>query len=221
MALEVNASLDFIKFPASEKPIWGKNVYNCIGKIVTQFPDLPVTLAILLDTNDKLSNAQMAALSGDKVAASKVKGLEKLWNTQYKKTAKYVSMVADGNVDLIIDAGFKPTKGNRQKKAAPDTVTGFNVDIDMAKGSCKAACDAEELAKGYVYIAAPESVSTTIQGDTLVIDVNGTLVHIKTETQSRTYFTNLPSGQKQCISMYAFNSSGCAALTEKQSVIPQ
>ena len=221
MEIKAKASLDCVNYPIPKKVTFGQNVAACLDAESKIFINLPVSTVTLLDTTNALNDAEQAAMTGDKVAIQKRKKLNALWNDQFRQTAAYISLVADGNVEQIKSTGFAPTKTTRQKKPKIASLLNFQAKVESAKGTATASCKRAKGANGYVLVAAPDGVKMSMLGNDMLVDVNGIIVRVKTGTQSAATFTGLQSEQRVNVSMFAFNASGNSALTDAQSVLPQ
>ena len=221
MEIKTNVSLAFADFSVGNKILFGQKVGKCLTTENKTFPNLPIPVETLLETTSLLSEAEQDAMSGDSVAISKRKEINTLWNTQFRKTAAYVSFVADGNETLIKSTGFACTKGTRQKKGKIEMIDDFMADVKTAKGTAQVGCKSIKGASGYITIAADEKAVVSMLGDDIVIDLNGAQVRLKICTQSESLLTDLPSKTTVGISMAAFNSAGTSPLTDVQSITPQ
>lgn len=221
MELKVNVSLAFINLLVSKKVMVGQKICKCLTTESKSFPNLPIPVATLSETTINLGEAEQDAMSGDNVAIEKRNELNELWNAQFRKTAEYITFIADGNATLIKSSGFECTKATRQKKGKIEVIDNFLADVKTAKGTAEVSCKSVKGANGYIMIAADEKAVISMNGDDIVIDVNGVEVRLKMSTQSSSTFTDLPSKTTVGISMAAFNSAGVSPLTDVQSITPQ
>lgn len=221
MEIKVKVSLSFIGYLISKKVMLGQKICKCLETETKPFSNLPIPLETLLQTTNNLGEAEKEAMSGDSVAIEKRNELNDLWNAQFRRTADYVSFIADGNATLIKSTGFACTKDTRHRKGKIEIIDNFLADVKMAKGTAGVSCKSIKGANGYITIAADEKAVVSLSGDDIVIEMNGARVHIKVCTQSASTLTDLPSRTAVSISMAAFNSAGLSPLTDVQIITPQ
>src|SRR4051794_14547708 len=119
MQLKEKASLAFVTDSVSEKFTFGTSVTTALGNAAGNFPNLPIPLADLIGLNGDLNSAAVAARTGDHVAVANLTNIEKIWEDDFRKTAVYVTAVANGDAAVIRQAGFEPTKGETQPAQKP------------------------------------------------------------------------------------------------------
>ncbi len=221
MEIKMNASLEFADYDVANKVVFGKKVSKCLETESNLFTALPYPTATLLATTTELDEAEQEALSGDSVAIEKRNELNELWDTQFKRTAAYVSFVANGSATVIKSSGFACTKGMRQRRDKIEMLNNFMVEVRTAKGTADVSCKSVESAKGYVVLTATENINVNLLGEDILVEMNGEQLLIKLTTQSKATLTGLPSKTTVGISMCAFNSAGTSALTDVQTITPQ
>ncbi len=221
MEIKMNASLEFVDLDMANKVVFGKKVSKCLETESKTFTNLPYPTATLLATTNDLDEAEQEALSGDSVAIEKRNELNELWNTQFRRTAAYVSFVANGNATLIKSSGFTCTKGTRQRKGKIEMINNFIADVKTAKGTADVSCKSVESANGYLVLAATENTNVSMVGDDILVEMNGEQLLIKMTTQSKVTLTGLPSKTSVGITMCAFNTAGTSPLADVQTITPQ
>ena len=221
MQRKSNASLDFIKLATAKKIPFGTNVVSSLTANAAAFPALPLTTTQLGAVNTALANAIAAAASGDNVAKHALITTEKNWDTAFRKTAGYVSMVADGNEETIAKGGFTPTKNETQPTQQPGVCKNVEAVAERGKGTVTVGCDADTSVKAYVYVAAPDGVTVTQDGNMLLLQVGETKIYVEADTHRKIMMHNLGTGVKLNVSMMAFNNAGSGPLSSAQTVIPQ
>jgi len=121
------ASLGFKSQKAAKKPAFGTNVINSLSILITKekilnssFSNLPVPLKELQAINENLSAALVTALAGNQLDL-KVAVIQ--WDAAFTLTANYVSHLANGDENIINNAGFTSTKNETvaTAKALADT----------------------------------------------------------------------------------------------------
>lgn len=101
--------LDFIRFSVAEKIMFFRNVISLMtGNTSFATPDVPLTEAkTVVDT---LETDQAAAKSGAHVMVSKMRKSEEVADNVFRKLARYVDRIADGNETIILGSGFHVSK---------------------------------------------------------------------------------------------------------------
>jgi hypothetical protein len=221
MQLTSNASLAFIKETPAEKAPFGQNVIDGLTANATTFPNLPVPLTELSANNSALAAAVLAAKSGDHIAVANLEEVLKVWDTNFRLTAKYVSLVARGSASIIRLANLVPTKSESSRRQRPGATSNLALTVNGSKGNFTAACPSVTGATSYVFAAAPEGASVTYNGDMMQLTAGDKTFYVVVGTRGRADFTNVPSGDELYVSVYAVNSAGCGPATNGQSVIPQ
>ncbi len=118
MQLASRASLAFKFKKTAMKPTFGANVINAISTLVldmkagkTNSPNFPVPLNDLRSINNELYEALQAA---GKNSEALLRTAILQWDAAFTLTANFISDMAKGNEDFIRNAGFVPTKKERQ-----------------------------------------------------------------------------------------------------------
>lgn len=221
MQRESNASMAFTRETPAQKAIFGQNVINGLTTNAATFPTLPVPLTELTANNDALSAAVLAAKTGDYIAVANLRTILKVWNTNFRFTAKYVSLVANGDEGTVRSAGFIPTKSETTPCQKPGAATHLAVSVNGSKGNFSAACPSVAGATSYVFAAVPQGGSVTYNGGMMQITLGDKTFYVLVNTRGKADFTNVPSGAELSVSVYAVNRAGCGPAINGQSVIPQ
>jgi len=222
MKRQVKSSLDFLRFNANQKTVFGQSVISGVTDNATLFPALPVTVATLKAVNEELINSNGTAQSRATAARSHLTNSEKSWNSVFKKVANYVSAVADGNAEIVEKAGFKSTKSETTPTVINPVPSDFSVVIEKGtKGSFKAGCKSEPKTKAYVFVATDPEMSVKQNGDILIISVGDKVAYIKVDTRRETTFTDVTSKKTLAVSMYSVNTAGSSPTATWHDVTPQ
>lgn len=221
MLLKQKASLSFIRETASKKISLGENVINALSTNIATFPNPPVAVATLVTSNNDLLVAERAAHSGDHYAVATLQNMEKTWDNNFRLTANYVSIVADGNEATIRLAAFVPTKAETTPVQLPAIPSQLTVLLSGMKGGFNAVANNVSGAKAYVFAAYPEGMEITYNGDVMQIAVGTAVAYLYVGTNRKAQFANIPSGTSLYVSAFAVNSAGCGPAANGQNVIPQ
>jgi hypothetical protein len=222
MKRPIRASLSFKNQKPAEKFAFGTNVITGLTAAGTEFPNLPVTLALLTTTNTDVAHAITAAADGGRTAKAALKTKVGVWNDAFAKTANYVSLVANGDVNKINDSGFLPTKGETSPAQKPGKANDFKATINGSKGTIIASTKKSLTgAKALVFTAAPDGMDISYAGNTVQITVGDKTMYIIVDTERQTEFVNLPSGTMFNVNVYGVNSAGSGPATTAQQVVTQ
>ena len=222
MKRQSHASLAFLQDSPANKVTTGNHVTDSLTKNAITFPGLPVPVSDLQRVTDDLSKDQSEAKSGDHTAVARLVNTEIKWDGGFKKTANYVTIVADGNEEIIRMAGMEPTKNETQPTVLPITPANFVIKIHDAKGAFDASCDTmHNHADAYVYVAAPDGVSVNVGNNMMSIAIGDKTVYVVVDTHRQIMFQNVASKQTLHVQMYAVNSAGSGPVTDSKEVTPQ
>jgi len=214
-------SLAFLGDTPSHKTPLGQSVIDALTANAETFPNPPITVIELAANNNALVAAVLSAKTGDHTAEANLEIVEETWNNNFRLTAGYVSIVADGNEAIIRLAGFTATKGETSPAQIPGIAAKLRALLNGNKGNFTVSCEGVDGAKAYVFAAVPEGASLSYIGDMMMVNIGDKAVYIVVSTRSRAQFANLPSGAPVAVSVYAVNSAGSGAAANGQHVIPQ
>jgi hypothetical protein len=222
MKVKIRASLAFKKLKPAEKFTFGTNVIAVLAAAGTEFPNLPVTIALLTTTNTDLGHTIAAAADGSRPARDVLKAKMAVWDDAFTKTANYVSLIANGDVTKVNDGGFLPTKGETTPTQKPGKTTDFTATINGSKGTIIANTKKSlSGAKAMVFTAAPDGVDINYAGNTMEITVGDKTMYVIVDTERRTEFFNLPSSVAFNVNVYGVNSAGSGPATTAVQVVTQ
>jgi len=221
MEIKSHASLEFLSKSIPDKIVFGGSVVAELIAHPLVFPNLPHTILVLTADNTDLQNKSVAAATGDFSATAAMHLSEKKWETDYRDTANYVSTVANGNEETIRNGGFIPTKSETTPTQAPGALINFDVMVNKASGSFHASSDPLKGVAGYAYLAVPDGVTLTYNGDQVEIEVGGKKIYLLVDTHRKANFNNVDGGVKLNVSCYAVNRAGSGPAADPQDVIPQ
>jgi hypothetical protein len=225
MKLVSRVSMAFKKDNAVDKVKFGSGVLACLSQpsVAASFPNLPVPVANLQDINDVLNEAVVAVqTTGSRQSKTALKNAVTDWTSAFGITGTYIGMVAQGNDQLINEAGYLATKSVSQPKQKPGLATDFQATINGFKGAILAGTQTPVAeAAAYVVYAFPDGVSVNFTENTMIITVEGKSIYINTVTQKKTEMYNLPSSAAFNVGMYAINSAGVGPATATQKVVTQ
>lgn len=211
----------FIGYAPADKTSFGQSVITALTNNAATFPDLPIKLVNLTATNTALADAILAARTGDLVAKATLEAAEKTWNDDFRRTAEYVSFIADGDETTIRLAAFTATKAESTPAQILPAPAGLKIAGISNKGNFIAACKPLPGAKSYVFAALPKGMELSFNGNVMMVTVGDSTAYIAINTRSKATFSGLPSALNMDISVFAVNSAGNGAASNGQSVITQ
>jgi len=176
--LKVNASLGFIQLPIPNKVMKGIVVLAGIDEQSTLLPDLPIDTISLTAINNNLREDSKNAATGNHAAVAAQNVTEKLWNKAFKKTAKYVSLVADGNKAFILSTGFNTTSEESVSKVIPNVLSNFNAASGIKTGEADFTASPEKEAQSYLFALVPSDTIVKQSGNTIIITMGDKTCYI-------------------------------------------
>lgn len=148
-------------------PIFAQGVKNNIYLHTTVFTTPPLTDVVFQGLIDAYIDKRSAYVNGGT-------DQEPAWNnarTQLldavNSTADYVDTLVNGDENIVILAGFKPTKSNASSVTKPTKITGVELNRTEEVGKLVADCDAQKGVNAYVCIltkGAPLPAGITVSG---------------------------------------------------------
>ena len=222
MTIQPKASLAFLQDTPANKVATGNHVTQTLTKNAGTFPNLPLPIDDLKKINDELATSQSEAKSGDHTAVAKLVNTEKRWDSAFRKTANYISTVADGNEEIIRMGGMEPTKNETHPTVFPTAPIKFTVKIHDGKGVFDASCESmHHSADAYVYVAAPDGVGVSIGNNMMSINVGDKTIYVVVDTHRQYMFQNVKSKETLNVQMYAVNTAGSGPMTDPKEITPQ
>lgn len=148
-------------------PIFAQGVKNNIYLNSTVFTTPPLTDTVFQGLIDAYIDKRSAYVNGGK-------DQEPAWNnarTQLmdavNSTADYVDTLVNGNENIVMLAGYQPTKSNASNVTKPTKITGVELSRTEVAGTLVADCDAQKGVNAYVCIltkGAPLPAGITVNG---------------------------------------------------------
>ena len=222
MTIQPKASLAFLKDSPANKVIYAYHMVDSLNENASKFVNLPFATADLKKLTDQLGTAGSNAKSGDHTATAKLINEEKAWDSAFKKTANYISSVANGDEEIIRMGGAIPTKNESHPITLPAQPANYSVKIHDGKGVFDAACDSmHHEADAYVYVAAPDGVHVTMGNNMVSMTIGEKTVYVVVDTHRQHMFQNVPSKETLHVQMYAVNTAGSGPMTDPKEITPQ
>ena len=211
--MQAHSSLDFIEAPIPEKIAFGKNVLACQNANAAKFPNPPIAIKELETDNTDLDNAYQKAANGGDSEKDDLLKVEKRWIGHFRKTANYVSLIADSDEAVIRDGGFIPTSTTRTKASKPDTLDNLTAQVGTPGTLLIETKTSKAHVNAFTYIAAPTDVAVTSKGNYIEIKVGNAIVYVIPETHPKVNLLGLPQVK---LSVYgaATNAAGTGPLTK-------
>ena len=137
--------LDFVRIPVPQKLEFGRNV---VGKMKgnAKFSDPDVSIAEVETTLDLLETRSVAAISGGKEATALMHQTEEELDDSWRKLARYVERIADGDGAILLSSGF-----NLAKKPSQPARPEFSVELGEKSGTVSLRRQAVDGAKSYIW----------------------------------------------------------------------
>ncbi len=221
MIRAIKASLAFLKLAIADKILFGGNMITQLTTNAATFLNLPVPVKILQADNDAVQANAAAVATGDHLAAALLTKSVKVWESDFRATANYVSIIAGNDPSIVIMGGLKPTDAETTPSHVLPACTGFFAHPEISKGAITAGCDLEEGSTAFVYVATPPSATVSQAGDLITITVGTTNIYVVADTHRQMHATGLASQVPINVYMAAINRAGTSPLTGPQEVTPQ
>ena len=110
--------LDFTKLTDSHLVIFTQRIIDHITGNAT-YPTPPVTMVLLGTTNDSFRDAIVAASMGGIMLTATKDALRATVEDMLRKTASYVNIHADNDMEKLLSSGFEPASTNRVSYPLP------------------------------------------------------------------------------------------------------
>ena len=222
MQLICKAKLAFKKLKPANKPGFGTKVIAALTNNADTFPDLPVKIADLQTANDVLTKTIPLALTGNHESIAALRNAVLNWNDVFTRVANQVTTVAEGDVQIILAAGFEPTKSESTRRPKPGTITNFYAGTNGFKNAVVAGTNkAVPNADAFGYIAVPQGATINTDGNMTIVTIGSNSIYFMACTQKQAELYNLPEGVPYTINMFAINSAGTGPSVISQPVRPQ
>lgn len=151
MTRPVDASLEFLNVSPDKKIPAGADIANGLKNHTETFSNPPVKPEDLLNLNSDLTDAAAKARTGNKQSIDDMHNVEKKWETAFRRAAKYVGTIANGDAAVIRLGGCTPTASENLPQHPPDASK--NVESAPGHRTATIGCASDTNAKGYVYVA--------------------------------------------------------------------
>ena len=132
------------------------------------------------------------------------------------QNADYVDEIADGNEELIINAGYVPTKTSASSKPAPAKPTGVTAVRGSATGQVVVECESVDYAEYYGLIMSNTAEIPGFVFQDGVVGADGTNVKLILDINKgrKKIMENLNPGTTYYFWMYAGNAAGISPLSD-------
>lgn len=221
MARKLMASKAYLRKNDDNRISMGKAISSSLKANMAKFKNLPYTDTDLQAKNDELSDASVAAKTGDRKASADLKVVREEWKTMFGETTDAVSLEANGVEGLILDAGMTPTSSANKKKQQPEQPKNTVAKPGIKKGSCSLSVDPQADVNGYIGILTSPDAKLEMVGDTLKITLGSSIVYLQAGTRRDLLMDGLPSATSFCGTIFTFNSAGSSPLANSEEMVTQ
>jgi len=220
MQLKQNASLKFLAAQPADKVILGRAVITALGA-TTAFPNIPYTIRELEEVNENLSATTAAARTGSKVDIEKRDVAEKLWNNDFRLTAKYVNQVANNDTDVLVKSGFPLTKATSSPKAKPAEIEKFTLSTDGLINAVNVSVKVDRNTTAYLTLALPTDATFKQADSQIEITIGDVKLYATVNTQNTVTLNNLPTDAKLKVAVMPVNNTGAGNITAPKNITIQ
>ena len=217
-------SLAFLLLLNAKKLTFADNVIDLLTKNAASFPDLPFSVVLLKSINDALRQAVKDAANNGTNEKDLLKKLLIQWKNQFKLTAQYVNLVANGDKTVVDLSGFETTQVDVAALGKDNNTSTIEIAIPSGKKGGFVAKTNSKLrkARGYVYFCMPTDATISQTGNMLQIDMGtGKVITIIAQTSGPATFENLTSKVPVNATVFSFNAAGTSIAATLQEVTPQ
>lgn len=241
----IHCSLSYHKSKVEELPIFAIGVRDGIYDNATFFVTPPMAQAVFEALIQDYSDKRSAYENGGSAQKGPYQHAKQLLMNGLDTQADYVNGVANGDENLILLAGFVPTKGYRSSAPSPVQPTGV-VLKRPGTGVITAECANQKVATNYICIVTinnplPSNVKLNDSGQLVYTDDKGTAPASNTSESSgapvatstsgvisayidfspgrRKEFKGLQLGSRYYFSFIAANAQGVSTMSDAVSII--
>lgn len=217
-------SLAFLLLLNAKKLTFADNVIALLTTNAATFPDLPFSVVLLKSINDALRQAVKDAANNGTNEKDLLKKLLIQWKNEFKLTAQYVNLVANGDKTIVDLSGFETTLTDVSPLPKDDNTSTQEITIPKnKKGGFNSKTNSKgSKAKGYIHISMPTGATISQTGDMFQIDMGaGKIITIIAKTSGIAIFENLASKVPVNTTVFSFNASGTSIAATVQEVTPQ
>ncbi|MEP7170036.1 MAG: fibronectin type III domain-containing protein [Bacteroidota bacterium] len=207
MAKKAKVKLDFLELDVPAKIQYSRDrTIDMQAAPAMTTPD--VAYATMEGDVDDLEIKWQAFEGGGQGTEEALNTSEETHDNNWRLQTDFVNRIARGSVDIITSKGFTATSTERHPAQIPGQVKNFRLERGKENGSVKALYDGVVGAKSYVAICTTEAnLNYSFVNNQLVLN-NVKPVIVNTNTRTEKNFTNLESGTRVYIFVFAINSAG-------------
>jgi hypothetical protein len=185
----------------------------------TFFNDPDVPYATITSNIGDVQTANLAFLDGGHGTSEALKDAVEILDNNMRLQCDFVNRKTNGNITRITSIGFEYTSTERTAAQVPVKVAGLSLDRGKTAGSVKITHDAIADAKFYTAIVSTEAnLEVTVIGNQVKIN-NTQPVIILSNTKTDKTITNLESGTRVYVFVWATNSAGKGPDSSKENII--
>ena len=180
-------------------------------------PDVPY--ATITSNIGDVQAANLAYGGGGQGTKDALDDAVKILDDNMRLQCDYINRKADGNVTRITSIGFEVTSTEKTPAQIPVKVEGVKLDRGKSNGSIKIAHNSVEGAKFYTAIVSTEvGLTVTVIGNQVKIN-NTQPVILLSNTKTDKIITNLESGARVYVFVWATNSAGKGPDSSTENII--
>ena len=224
MSIHVLRSYRYITVPSRQLG-FGEGVIKGLTDHATDFPSPDVDVITLGNIQAAYSLLVTAARLGDKEKIKeRTKYYDEVWLPAFDKNAGYVERTAGENSDLILAAGYKPSKNMKGKKKLHEDVP-VRMILEVSSpghGALDYKSKTKVKARSFLLIGyANDGGEFKQAGKWIMAESKNGGVFVVPTTKKKDRITGLPSGAKMLWQIIALNQRGPGAASQPVPVIIQ
>jgi len=238
----IKCLLSFKKLPIAERPIFATGIKDGIYGNPTIFMAPPITAAIFEGLINNFTAKRGLYENGGSAQQPAWNAANTALIDALVETATYVNTLVNGDENVVILAGYKPSKSHSSEVAKPLKIQGVTLkrDADEVSGTLIADCTAQVGVKTYVCILTegaplPSNVKINTAGQLVVessspiptpgspspipqpIQMERTIIDFN--QNRRKEFTALTPLMTYYATFFGINGGGVGSMSDAQSVV--
>lgn len=222
------------RLPIDEKPDFAEGVKIGVYGNPTAFPVPPIVDTDFQALIDEYNAKRGLYVNGGKAQEAAWKYAEANLIAGLDTTADYVDTLVNGNENMVILAGYKPTKTTASVVTKPSIIEGVVLNRGKASGTIVADCKAQKGVNAYICILTqgaplPDNVVvsgsgqiniqiTTTDGTAAVTD-GIAAVHMDLNQNRRKEFLNMVPMQTYYCAYIGINAGGVGSISTSASIV--
>jgi hypothetical protein len=228
----------FMKYKVGDRPIFAQGVKDGVYGNTTVFPAPPIVEGDFQGAIDNFIEKRALYVNGGSAQKPGYEAANTALMDALNQTADYVDTLVNGDPNMVILAGYKPTKSTKSDVAKPLKIEGVTVVRTNVSGMLVADCKPQDGVNTYVCILTqgmplPETVTVSKTGQIIINDIDAptgntggsaqstsiTGVYADLNQYRKKEFLGLTPLQTYYCVFFGINAGGVGAMSDPVSII--